>query len=393
MAQTVLVVDDSPTIQNKAKGILMDKGLQVVTMSNGVAAIKKLPQVKPSVILADVSMPGKDGYEVCEFVKNSPELRHIPVVLIFSDADPYNEEQGTRVRADGTVKKMAAGKPFDPEELISTVTKFLARAEASAPKPAPPAPVITPPQPGGVTEPVDEEPQYVPRKELDVSSLTGEVAFSEPAGEGVAAGFSGSAPPLAQEPRMQDQAFAMSEPALEPGAPAAEPPPYSAEPVFIEEPTAQAPEPELPRAPTADRTMLFRVPAHIAEPVLSDELTPASASPEPPLAPPEPEQPPVAATTLESYSLTDAATGQVRFAPPEAGVTPEPEWAAEPPAPVLESPYTGAPALPFDANLVYFIVQKVVVRMAPPALSPQTIEDIARRLTSEILAELSSEPS
>ena len=61
MARTVLVADDSPTHQRKANGILTGEGLQVVTVSNGVAAIKKLPTVKPMVVLADVSMPGKDG--------------------------------------------------------------------------------------------------------------------------------------------------------------------------------------------------------------------------------------------------------------------------------------------------------------------------------------------
>ena len=64
MGRTILVADDSPTIQKKASGILTGEGLDVVTVSNGVAAVKKLPTVNPLVVLADVSMPGKDGYEV-----------------------------------------------------------------------------------------------------------------------------------------------------------------------------------------------------------------------------------------------------------------------------------------------------------------------------------------
>ena len=64
MGRTVLVADDSPSIQNKAKGILTGEGLEVVTVSNGVAAIKKLQTIRAALILADVSMPGRDGYAV-----------------------------------------------------------------------------------------------------------------------------------------------------------------------------------------------------------------------------------------------------------------------------------------------------------------------------------------
>jgi CheY-like chemotaxis protein len=167
----VLVADDSPTIQSKAKGILTGEGLDVVTVSNGVAAIKKLPTVKPLLVLADVAMPGKDGYEVCDFVKNSPDLRHIPVLLIFSDSDPYNEEQGSRCHADGRIQKMAAGKPFNPEQLITTVNRFLAQAEAAAQPITVPAAAAVPPEFSMVTQPVDEEPQVRDRRGVDVTSV------------------------------------------------------------------------------------------------------------------------------------------------------------------------------------------------------------------------------
>ena len=131
MARTILVADDSPTIQKKASGILTGEGLDVVTVSNGVAAVKKLKAISPLVVLADVSMPGKDGYEVCEFVKGSAEHRHVPVVLIFSDMDTYEEARGASAQADGRIRK-----PFDGAELIAIVSKFVAQAEAAAPKPA-----------------------------------------------------------------------------------------------------------------------------------------------------------------------------------------------------------------------------------------------------------------
>src|SRR2546422_2442448 len=127
------------------------------------------------LILADVAMPGRDGYEVCDFVKNSPDHRDVTVLLIFSDADPYNEEQGARVRADGTIRKMAAGKPFIPEELISAVTKYLSKGG----RPAPAESTAPAPERTVVTEPVDAEPEVRTRKSLYLGSLPPGSAFSE----------------------------------------------------------------------------------------------------------------------------------------------------------------------------------------------------------------------
>lgn len=126
MARMVLVADDSPSIQKRAVGILKAEGFDVETVSNGVAAIKRLTTLHPVVILADVSMPGRDGYEVCEFVKNSAEHSHVPVVLVASDMEPYDHARGDQVRADAIIKK-----PFDPYALISIVTKLADRFEAA----------------------------------------------------------------------------------------------------------------------------------------------------------------------------------------------------------------------------------------------------------------------
>ncbi len=371
MARTVLVADDSPTVQKKASGILTGEGLEVVTVSNGVAAIKKLPAVKPLVVLADVAMPGKDGYEVCDFVKNSPELQHVPVLLVFSADDVYEEAKGARCRADGRIKK-----PFDPQELISTVTKFISQAEASVSQAqaAPPAPKAAPPEFAMVTEPVDEEPAVATRKGVDVAGLSQEIAFAEPALEEVPAP---AAEPTAAspEPIMEAEVHAGPEPAA--ATPAETP--ISAEPLLTEEPAAA---PETPPAPAAERTMMFRMPSEIAEPVLSDEEIPA---PPPPLDAAEAEGAPIAATTLESYSLTDAAAGQVRFVPPGG------EVAAEPAAAVGPGPASAPAAI--DRNLIYAIVYKAVVKMSPPALSAQTIDEMAMRLAGEIAAELSAESS
>lgn len=415
MARTVLVADDSPTHQRKANGILTGEGLHVVTVSNGVAAIKKLPTVKPMVVLADVSMPGKDGYEVCEFIKNSPDLAHVPVLLIISDMEPYDEERAARVRADGTIKK-----PFVQEDLVSAVTKLLAQAEAAAPKPQPPAPVMAPPLPAPlVWEPVDVEPEISTKPEgPELGAFSEGVAFAEAVVEEVPAAAIEAAPlvaepmmevpvapepeaaPVAVEPALETEVAPEPEaappaeaiPAEQPPAevvPAPEEAPIPAEPVLIEEVVPFAP----PPPPETAGTMVFRAPAEIAEPVLSGELAPAPAVAEAPAepAPAPPEVPPVAATTLESFSLTEATAGQVRFATaPEVEAVPEAEAAA--PAPAPEVTTAPAPAAAIDANLICAIVHRVVLKMAPPALPPQVIEDIVRQLADEILAELDEAP-
>ena len=130
MARVILIADDSPIIQRKAQRILQDEGFEVETVSNGVAAVKKLSVLQPVLVLADVSMPGKDGYEVCEFVKTSADLLHVPVLLVGSDLEPYDEQRRGQVRADGIIKK-----PFTRQELIAMVTKFTGPGEAPAPPP------------------------------------------------------------------------------------------------------------------------------------------------------------------------------------------------------------------------------------------------------------------
>ncbi len=128
MARIVLVADDSPTIQKRAIGLLKGDGYEVETVSNGVAAIKRLSAIRPVVILADVCMPGRDGYEVCELVKKTPEFSHIPVVLITSDMEPYDSARGTAVKADGILKK-----PFEGRELLTLVERLAEQCESAAP--------------------------------------------------------------------------------------------------------------------------------------------------------------------------------------------------------------------------------------------------------------------
>ena len=97
-----------------------DQGVDVVGVGNGEAAVRKVPEINPDVILADVFMPVRSGYEVCEFVKNDSRYMHTPVVLLVGAFDPLDEHEAQRVRADGVLKK-----PFVPPEPLINLVKAL----------------------------------------------------------------------------------------------------------------------------------------------------------------------------------------------------------------------------------------------------------------------------
>ncbi len=465
MAQVVLVADDSPTIQKRAQGILKGEGFDVETVSNGVAAIKKLAQIHPFILLLDVSMPGRDGYEVCEFVKASEEFCHIPVLLVASDMEPYDAERGSRVRADGKIKK-----PFEPYELISAVAKFAARAEAPAPAQnghsvAETSAADEPSHSESLAGEATEEDS--PRADHEFPRITEDVAFAvpsdeaslslpefpasfqpepqtEPPPEAFVASETGRAfelweaerPPAVPEPTIAPEPVEESEPAeapepwigtetnteIEPGAapeaeaavqreelsyqpeetqaaetpafdeppllgeqpPAADAPVDAAsdgetEPILIEESGQESPEPSSSSAPQPPA--IFHAPAQIAEPVLNDEL--AAPVPGPVSSSPESEPASVNATSLDSFSLADAASGRIRFATGE----PEATRQDEPPA-AEASAETAPPAHRLDWSLAYSIVYRVVEKMSPPDASTEGIEETARNLTNEIVGEL-----
>jgi len=162
----ILVADDNSNIQKMVGLALKDQGIDVVAVGNGEAAVRKISDVKPDLVLADVFMPVRNGYEVCQYVKDDPALAHIPVILLVGAFDPLDEQEAQRVGADGVLKK-----PFvPPDPLISMVKSALARAGVSlGPKEPEPAPVKvepfkplalhTPPPPPIVEEaPIEEIP-------------------------------------------------------------------------------------------------------------------------------------------------------------------------------------------------------------------------------------------
>jgi CheY-like chemotaxis protein len=135
----ILVADDNSNIQKMVGLALKDQGIDVVAVGNGEAAVRKISDVRPDLVLADVFMPVRNGYEVCNYVKQDSALSHIPVILLVGAFDPLDEQEAQRVGADGVLKK-----PFvPPDPLISMVKSALTRAGViiGAAEPPPPPPV------------------------------------------------------------------------------------------------------------------------------------------------------------------------------------------------------------------------------------------------------------
>lgn len=385
MPRKILVADDSPAIQKRAASLLAGEGIEVVTVANGIAAIKKLSTVNPHIVLADVSMPGKDGYEVCDYIKKSPEYQSTVVLLVVSDMEPYDALRGKRVRADGIVKK-----PFTGSDLQDVVQTYLAKIRIEPPPEQPAeAPVAAESLP--VPEPEEEiEEIQIEEKppELDFSALSEPLAIGE---------FPTEPPPVAVE--VEPAVEASSPPAVT-EAPVAEKmdigeispdvPDAGSEPKLVEsaeEPTEPADAP----SSDADRTVLFMNPIEVADPVMQDETmvmpsaeTSEEKSPEPAVSEIPPEAPSpgeedasISATSLEKFSLEDAVEGNVRLgsAEPEAGESqPVEKAAAAEPAPGPQS---------IDLETIRSVVERTVLRMMP-----EITEEVVERVTEALKSEL-----
>jgi len=140
MAKTLLLADDSVTIQKVVNISFASEDVTLVTVDNGDDAIERAKETRPDLILADVVMPGKSGYEVCEAIKADPELSHIPVLLLTGTFEAFDEEHAARVGAAGHVSK-----PFEAQTLVARVKELL--AATPPPAPAAPKPAMAPPEP------------------------------------------------------------------------------------------------------------------------------------------------------------------------------------------------------------------------------------------------------
>ncbi len=124
----LLLADDSITIQKVVNLTFADEGIEVIAVGDGDSAMRKFDEFMPDLVMADVNMPGLNGYEVCRIIKNTEETQHIPVILLVGSFEPFDENEAKEVGADDFLTK-----PFQSiRQLVNKVTDLLNRSEKSA---------------------------------------------------------------------------------------------------------------------------------------------------------------------------------------------------------------------------------------------------------------------
>jgi CheY-like chemotaxis protein len=133
MTRKILLADDSVTIQKVIELTFMDEEYEVVAVSNGDEAVERLESLAPDLVIADVHMPGADGFAV---VRRAKQLHPAaPAVLLVGTFEPFDEGEAKASGADAHLKK-----PFDSQELLNLVGRLLAPSGSAAPTSAPAAP-------------------------------------------------------------------------------------------------------------------------------------------------------------------------------------------------------------------------------------------------------------
>ncbi len=117
---TVYFIDDSATMREVIKIAFRRENINVLTSHDAVLALEEIEKNRPDIVITDVIMPVKDGYEVCQFIKTHPELSRIPVVLMSGVVNRAVAERAFAVKADELLRK-----PFQPQDLISRVRNLL----------------------------------------------------------------------------------------------------------------------------------------------------------------------------------------------------------------------------------------------------------------------------
>ncbi|MFT5170452.1 MAG: CheY-like chemotaxis protein [Candidatus Marinamargulisbacteria bacterium] len=131
-ATKILIADDEPNILSLLEVMLKDLGTEIITAENGEIAYQKATEHRPHLIITDVVMPKKNGFELCRDIRNSPELMHTPIIILSALGDEYNKITGFEEGADDYVTK-----PFNVDELKARSKALLLRRGHKAAEAAP----------------------------------------------------------------------------------------------------------------------------------------------------------------------------------------------------------------------------------------------------------------
>ena len=403
MGKKILLADDSITIQKVIELTFSDEDFEVVTVGNGRLAVDRVSEVRPDVVLCDIIMPEKDGYEVCDYIKKNPSLSHIPVLLLTGAFEPFDQERANRVGCDGFL-----AKPFEPQTLIAKVKDLLAKAGSKSTTSGFRAVPATPPAPSPAAPP----PAATPAPPPSWSSAPAAPPWAAPA------------PPVPPEP--EPKPAAAPEPEDDRPTMVSKPGSYGA--MFEDRPYGAAgvvPPPDLPpvsaeesaslggqnKEPEASSTVMFQpgkapwsqqtieVPLELRaqagvsaqaepEPLFEDVFEEPPAPPPPAAAPPAPAPTPAASAEEEEPEEV--------FAEPDEDVAEAPPWSAPrstpapssstsfadvnpAPAPEPAAPASQASEVSVPPDMVEKIAQRVVAQIS---------EKIVREVAWEVIPDL-----
>jgi CheY-like chemotaxis protein len=431
---TLLLADDSVTIQRVIELTFADEDVTVIAVSDGDQAIERLESAPPDIVLADIGMPGKNGYEVAQYIRRSSKLAHIPVVLLTGAFEPVDQARADEAGCDGVL-----AKPFEPQLVIGRVKELLARsprpagvtaaghaaaaANAMAPRQtAPPAadehfswasapveqqPEPSPAEPNANPVPQSELNDYFDRLDAAFSTLSPNVPAPPPIVP-VPDGSAGSpGPDLDWFSSAAEETFVARE--WDRPAPPAEVSPMDLPLTPLPDAPAPSPEPETFAAVTATEPTPEAPAVDAAEPMIEAPL----AAEAPALVEDAGEAAVVAAPSVAD----DTPMGEIAsIAPPDERLAPIEESApidaapaveeavASPPAaapPALELPLPNPPPLPAlpDAFAALLAAEQseslpaaagfwpaTATTMAPPpaAVSEELIEAVTRRVLDRL---------
>jgi CheY-like chemotaxis protein len=384
MGHKLLLADDSVTIQRVIELTFADEDVQVVAVGDGQQAIERAERERPDIVLADVGMPERDGYEVAAFIKGSPTLSHVPVVLLTGAFEPIDETRARAVGCDGVLVK-----PFEPQMVISRVKDLLAGRRPSGlwgSGPSTQGPVrqatgdlnLRPPaEPAPAAGGGDPLEAYFDRLDAAFTSLGAEPQRDALGGEPKAAA---PAPPAGQPARRDP--IPLSRPSAAPAPPSPLDDLASWDPDLEGDPARPAPPPVAAPPPARVEAPAAPVPKPI--PVAA---APVASQPVAPVPPPPPVAAPV--TVAVSATVTPAAAPVAAepaptFTPPSLVDAFAALLAAEQKLPVAPSAAPAAPGaragVP-DDRFIEEVTARVLSRLSDQA-RPEIL-DVAERLVRD----------
>ena len=119
----VMVIDDSKTIRRTAETLLKKEGCEVLTAVDGFEALAKITDHHPDLVFVDIMMPRLDGYQTCALIKNNPEFRATPVIMLSSKDGLFDKARGRIVGAEQYLTK-----PFTRDELLGAIHRHVSTA-------------------------------------------------------------------------------------------------------------------------------------------------------------------------------------------------------------------------------------------------------------------------